>query len=91
MKVIITETGEKRYKFEDGDLIVRRKFEEALAGTNTEELAKIMQLLLEKAGQRNSEAWRNAQNYILEIDPDADLNGLSYDYFSGEFRNSMPK
>ena len=83
---IITVDNEKRYCFEQGEALLRRKFEEQIAASE-DDFARIVLSILAKLRQQHMDAWREAALTIQELDPEVDGHEqeLSYNWFRGEF------
>ena len=89
--IIVEKDGNKRYRFEDTDLLARRNFEKTIDFADTS-FVKMMLSLMEEARTRQAEAWRMAKEKIHEIDPTlADDAEFSYNAFKGEFMGFKSK
>ena len=82
---IVEKDGNKRYRFEDADLLMRRNFEKMI-GMSNPDVSNMILNLLEEIQTRRSESWRNAIAIIREIDPDISEDAeFGYNAGSGEF------
>lgn len=82
---IVERDGNKRYKFEDTDLMFRRNFEKMINMANPD-VSKLILNLLEEIQTRKNEIWRNAIAIIRELDPDiSEEVEFAYNAANGEF------